>query len=89
LAGSKFRAATLETFSDVYDFLQAKITNDDSYRRRRRRQTRSDIQLSTNFNQEVRNGLQNKRRLTSPGQANTYPLNNTAKRLSNETLLNS
>jgi hypothetical protein len=94
LAGSKFRAATLDTISDVCDFVQAKITNDDNHvqRRRRNRQTKSDIHLSSNFGQEIRNGLQinpNKQRLNSLAQVNIYPLNNTSKRPSNETLLSS
>ncbi len=89
MAGSKFRAATLETISDVYDFVQAKITNDDTRIRRRRRQTKSDIHLSANFSQEARNGLQSKRQSNFLPQENAYPLTNSSKRFSNETLISS
>jgi len=89
LAGSKFRAATLETISDVCDFVQAKITNDDAHIRRRRRQTQSDIRLSSTFGQDVRNGLQNKRQFNSRAQTNAYPLTDSSKRVSNETIISS
>ncbi len=90
MAGSKFRTATLETISDVCDFVQAKITNDDTHiRRRRRRQTQSDIRLGSHFGQDVRDGLQNGRRLSSLPQTNVYPLNNSSKRQSHETISSS
>jgi hypothetical protein len=91
LAGSKFRAATLDTINDVCDFIQAKITNDDTQiqHRRRKRQTRSDIHLSSNFNQEARNGIQINPCKNSLAKSNIYPLNNNSKRPSNETLFSS
>ncbi len=93
MAGSKFRAATLETISDVCDFVQAKLTNDVNYvRRRHRRQTKSDGRSSSNFGQEVRNGLQNypnKRRSNSVTQTNAYRLSNLSKRPSMETMMSS
>jgi hypothetical protein len=93
LAGSKFRAATLDTISDVCDYIRAKLSNDDDYvQRRRRRQNKSDIRLSSNFTQDLRNGLQkdrNKRRSTSIPQACACPLRNSSKRPSIETIISS
>jgi len=93
LAGSKFRAATLDTISDVCDSVQAKITNDDTPRRRRiRRETKSEIRLSSHFGQDIRNGRQinpHRYRSNSRAHINMYPLNSASKRPSNETLISS
>jgi hypothetical protein len=94
LAGSKFRSASLETISDVCDFVQAKLNKNDNYvpRRRRRRQTRSDIHLNSNQAQDVLNGLQNDRnkcRSNSIQQQCGQPLNDSSKRSSNEAILSS
>ncbi|CAF1396179.1 unnamed protein product [Adineta ricciae] len=92
LAGSKFRAASVETLSDVCDFIQRKFSDEQDYvPRRRRRQTRSDVRLSSIHGQEL-NGIHNcesNRRSGSIPQTCIYSLNNSSKRLSSETVISS
>ena len=94
MAGSKFRAASLETISDICDFLQAKFNNDDENynQRRRRRQNKSDIRLSSTCGRTTLHHLQNnqsKYRSTSITQTVVYPLSNSSKQPSNETMASS
>lgn len=92
MAGSKFRAASVETLSDVYDFIQKKFSDEHDYvPRRRRRQTRSDVRLSSIHGQEL-NGIHNSeinRRSGSIPAICIYPLNHSSKRLSSETVISS
>lgn len=83
LAGSRFRAATVNIIRDCYDYIQAKITNDDDYiHRRRYRQSKSEIQLSLHLSKDLRNGI-NKTR----SNPNIKQLNNLSKHPSSETVI--
>ncbi|CAF3566160.1 unnamed protein product [Rotaria socialis] len=90
LAGSKFRAACIDTFSDIYDFLEMKSSNQEvRLRRRRKRQTKNDTYLSSNINQDHRNQLgngRNRQRSTSMTQTCVFQLNDLSKQPSNETM---
>ncbi|CAF0785806.1 unnamed protein product [Adineta steineri] len=80
LAGSKFRAATIDTVSDVCDFIQTKLSKDGNHIPRRRRQTKSDLLSSEH---ELRNGL-NKRRSSSIPRISVYPARRLTTQSSNE-----
>lgn len=96
MAGSKFRAACLETFSDAYELFTTKVNSDDlevhrqRIKRRRRQQTKHDTCVTSNFGQDTQNGLinsQKRNRSTSMTQACSYPLTNLSKPPSNETII--
>ncbi|CAF1020753.1 unnamed protein product [Rotaria sordida] len=86
MAGSKFRAACLQTFTDVYDYIRAKF--DDNYQRRR---SSSYAQTNSTFGIEMRNEIQYDRRdkFRSNSIHQTCHLNNSSKRSSNDTVMSS
>ncbi|CAF3357374.1 unnamed protein product [Rotaria sp. Silwood1] len=92
VSGSKFRAACFETIGDICDFLRIKsVGKDDHVRSRlRRRQNKNDIRLKPYFHPDGRNGRlnnQNRRPSTSITQTYAYPLSNSSKRASSETII--
>ncbi|CAF4054617.1 unnamed protein product, partial [Rotaria sordida] len=92
LAGSKFRATSLETIRDVCDFLQIKSNHRENHLRRRigRRQNKNNIPLNAYFLRDGRHGRQNNqsRRISaSITQTYPYPISNSSKRPSSETII--
>ena len=89
MAGSKFRAASLEAISNACNFLQAKLNNEIDYGQSlHRRKNRNDIRLNSNFGCETRN-RRDKRRSTSITQTYLYSVRNSSKRLTSEIVANS
>ncbi|CAF3576764.1 unnamed protein product [Adineta steineri] len=88
LSGSKFRATCIETLDDIYAYIRIKF--DDDYQRKR---ATSRIRSSSNFGLELRTGpyygRRDTRRSTSVLQTFTYPLSNSSKRPSSDTIISS
>ncbi|CAF2415257.1 unnamed protein product [Rotaria sp. Silwood2] len=86
LAGSKFRTACLQTFTDIYDYIRAKF--DNNYQRSR---SCSNSQTMSTFGMEMRNEIQydHRDKLRSNSIQQTYQLHNSSKRTSNGTISSS
>ncbi len=86
ISGSKFRATCVETIRDIYEYIRTKF--DDDYQRKR---PSNRMRTSSNFGIEMRNALhydrRDTRRSTSVQQTYTYPLGNSSKRASNDTII--
>jgi len=92
IAGSKFRTVSVETLSDICDFVRDKFTDEEEdgteprrrRRRRRKRPSGTDIRLTSMSGPMTQHSLLNIRPKI-PSKSLSRPLNDTLKRQSNDT----